>query len=74
MPAPEQTRKVAATNRRARHDYTIESTLEAGLVLVGTEVKSLRIGGASLMDAHAATRALAAAVARNLAPPPGTVS
>jgi SsrA-binding protein len=56
MPAPEQTRKVAATNRRARHDYTIESTLEAGLVLVGTEVKSLRIGGASLMDAHAATR------------------
>ena len=55
MPAPEQTRKVAATNRRARHDYTIESTLEAGLVLVGTEVKSLRIGGASLMDAHAIT-------------------
>ena len=56
MPAPAQDRKVAATNRRARHDYSIESTLEAGLVLLGTEVKSLRAGGASIVDAHAAAR------------------
>ena len=46
----EQGRKVVATNRKARHDYTIEDTLEAGLVLTGTEVKSLRQGRASLVD------------------------
>ncbi len=40
--------RTIATNRRARHDYTIESTQEAGLVLTGTEVKSLREGRASL--------------------------
>ena len=40
-----------ATNRRARHDYTIENSLEAGLVLQGTEVKSLREGRASLSQA-----------------------
>jgi SsrA-binding protein len=43
-------RKVVASNRRARHDYAIESTVEAGLVLTGTEVKALRAGRASLMD------------------------
>jgi SsrA-binding protein len=42
-----------ATNRRARHDYTIEDTYEAGLVLTGTEVKSLREGRASLVDGYA---------------------
>jgi SsrA-binding protein len=42
-----------ATNRRARHDYTIEDTFEAGLVLTGTEVKSLRLGRASLVDGYA---------------------
>jgi SsrA-binding protein len=41
---------VIARNRRARHDYTIEDTVEAGLVLTGTEVKSLRAGRASLTD------------------------
>jgi SsrA-binding protein len=41
---------VVASNRKARHDYTIESTLEAGLVLTGTEVKALRAGRASLVD------------------------
>ena len=46
----EQGRKVVASNRKARHDYTIEDTLEAGLVLTGTEVKSLRQGRASLVD------------------------
>ena len=39
---------VVARNRRARHDYFIEETLEAGLVLLGTEVKSLRGGRASI--------------------------
>ena len=41
------TDRFAALNRRARHDYLIEDTLEAGLVLHGTEVKSLRQGGAT---------------------------
>jgi SsrA-binding protein len=49
----EQGRKVVATNRKARHDYTIEDTYEAGLVLTGTEVKSLRQGRASLVDGYA---------------------
>ncbi|GAB3188284.1 SsrA-binding protein SmpB [Nesterenkonia suensis] len=45
---------VVATNRRARHDYTILDRYEAGLVLTGTEVKSLREGQASLTDGFAA--------------------
>ncbi|GAB3474423.1 SsrA-binding protein SmpB [Amycolatopsis cihanbeyliensis] len=49
----EQGRKVIVSNRRARHDYSILDTYEAGLVLVGTEVKSLRAGRASLADAFA---------------------
>lgn len=49
----EQGQKVVATNRKARHDYTIEDTYEAGLVLSGTEVKSLREGKASLVDGYA---------------------
>ena len=48
--AREQGRKVVAQNKKARHDYHIEDTYEAGLVLVGTEVKSLRMGRASLVD------------------------
>ncbi|HEX6076284.1 MAG TPA: SsrA-binding protein SmpB [Micromonosporaceae bacterium] len=50
----EQGRKVVTTNRRARHDYSILDTYEAGLVLTGTEVKSLRTGRASLVDSFAA--------------------
>ena len=46
----EQGRKLIASNRRARHDFHLEDTYEAGLVLVGTEVKSLRQGRASLVD------------------------
>jgi SsrA-binding protein len=46
-------RKVIARNRRARHDYHIEDVVEAGLVLTGTEVKSLRAGRASLADGFA---------------------
>ena len=45
--------KVIATNRRARHEYLIEKTYEAGLVLTGTEVKSLREGRANLSDGYA---------------------
>jgi len=47
---PEQT---VALNRRARHDYAIEQTLEAGLVLTGTEIKSIRAGRANLAEAYA---------------------
>jgi SsrA-binding protein len=48
--AAEQGKKIIATNRRARHEYTIEDEVEAGLVLTGTEVKSLRAGRANLTD------------------------
>jgi SsrA-binding protein len=48
--AAEQGLKMIARNRRARHDYQIEEVFEAGLVLTGTEVKSLRAGRASLTD------------------------
>jgi len=51
--AKETGRKVVAQNKKARHDYHIEDTYEAGLVLVGTEVKSLRNGRASLVDGFA---------------------
>lgn len=54
--AKEQGRKVVASNRKARHDYLIEDTFEAGIVLMGTEVKSLRMGRASLIDGYAAWR------------------
>ena len=47
----EKGRKVVASNRKARHDYHIDDVYEAGLVLTGTEVKSLRAGRASLVDA-----------------------
>jgi len=46
-------RKVVATNRKARHDYLIVDTIEAGMVLTGTEVKALRAGRASLADGFA---------------------
>ena len=50
-----KTRRIAQ-NRKARHDYFIEDTLEVGLVLEGTEVKSLRAGRASLGDSYAEAR------------------
>jgi SsrA-binding protein len=49
----EKGRKVVASNRKAYHDYSILDTYEAGLALTGTEVKSLRAGRASLVDAFA---------------------
>ena len=45
--------RAAAENRRARHDYLIEETVEAGMVLMGSEVKSLRAGHATLAESHA---------------------
>ena len=50
---PETQDRLVAQNRRARHDYTVLDTIEAGLVLAGTEVKSLRVGKASLAEAYA---------------------
>lgn len=49
----ERGEKVVATNRKARHDYHIDAVVEAGLVLTGSEVKSLREGRASLVDGYA---------------------
>jgi SsrA-binding protein len=45
--------KTVAQNRRARHEYTIEDSFEAGIVLTGTEIKSVRVGKASLAEAYA---------------------
>ncbi|MCW2497977.1 SsrA-binding protein SmpB [Jatrophihabitans sp.] len=50
----ERGRKAIATNKRARHLYVVLDTLEAGISLVGNEVKSLRLGRASLSEAYAA--------------------
>jgi SsrA-binding protein len=47
---------LVAQNRKARHNYQIEESLEAGLVLTGTEVKSLRQGRASIVEAYAADK------------------
>ena len=49
--AASDAKKTIARNKKARHDYTIEDTWEAGLALMGTEVKALRMGRASLVDA-----------------------
>ncbi|MFQ5991732.1 MAG: SsrA-binding protein SmpB [Nitrospiraceae bacterium] len=51
--AKDRTEKVVATNRKAFHDYAIEEKLEAGIVLKGTEVKSLREGRVNLRDSYA---------------------
>ena len=45
--------KTIALNRRARHDFTIDETFEAGIVLTGTEIKSIRAGKVNLSDAYA---------------------
>jgi SsrA-binding protein len=56
MPRESNGTKLIAQNRRARFDYLIEETIEAGLMLVGTEVKSCRNGKVSLTDAYAIVR------------------
>jgi SsrA-binding protein len=53
MAAKQGSRKLIAQNRKARHDYAILDTYEAGIALTGTEVKSLRAGRASLVDGFA---------------------
>ena len=52
----EKTNTVIGTNRKAFHDYTIQEKLEAGMVLVGTEVKSLREGKINLRESYAAVQ------------------
>ena len=47
-------KRIVCTNKKAFHDYTIESTIEAGIALTGPEVKSLRAGRASMRDGYAA--------------------
>ncbi len=49
----ERQRKIAADNRRARYNYQIGETFEAGLMLTGTEVKSLRTGKATIAESYA---------------------
>ena len=53
QPGKKQSIKIVAENRRARHDYHIHETFEAGIVLTGTEIKSLRGGRANLTDSYA---------------------
>ena len=65
----ESSERVIAQNRRARHDYTILETVEAGLVLSGTEVKSLRAGQASLAEAYATVEGNEAVVRQLHIPP-----
>ena len=63
---PEQT---VAVNRKARHDFTIEDTFEAGLVLTGTEIKSVRAHKVNLQDAYARVeRGEAWLISANIAP------
>ena len=50
MPQDKKTRKVIAVNRKARHDYFVDETFEAGISLYGTEVKSVRAGQVNLKD------------------------
>jgi SsrA-binding protein len=51
-----QDKKVVATNRRATHDYFIEDTFEAGIVLAGSEIKSIRAGRVNLRDSYGQIR------------------
>jgi SsrA-binding protein len=54
---PDRARKVLASNRKARHDYHLLETIEAGVELVGTEVKAIRAGRINLKEAHIAFQA-----------------
>jgi len=53
MKKPKTNRKTLAVNKTARHDYFIEEVFEAGIVLTGTEIKSLRLGKVSLAGSYA---------------------
>ena len=50
---PKKQRKLVAGNKKARHDYFIEDTYEAGIVLTGTEIKSVRQGKVSIKESYA---------------------
>mgnify|MGYP002681782961 FL=1 len=52
MPQDKKARKVIAVNRKARHDYFVDETFEAGISLYGTEVKSVRAGQVNLKDSY----------------------
>lgn len=54
--AADTSQRIVAQNRRARHNYTIEDTLEAGLVLTGSEVKALREGRGNIQESYAAEK------------------
>ena len=56
MPTEESSEKLIASNRKARHEYFIEETYEAGIALTGTEIQSVRQGRVSLGDAYAEVR------------------
>ena len=56
MVGDDSERKIIATNRKARHEYEIQDRFEAGIALLGSEVKSLRAGKANLSDGYAAIR------------------
>lgn len=56
MAVPAEGVKVVTNNRKARHDYFIEDTVEAGIVLTGTEIKSIRAGRMNLQDSFAIVR------------------
>ncbi len=56
-PPPADARRVVARNRKARHEYEVLDSWEAGLVLKGTEVKSIRAGNVAFRDAHARAEA-----------------
>lgn len=51
--APDSPNRIVAQNRKARHNYTIEDNLEVGIMLTGSEVKSLRLGRATISEAYA---------------------
>src|ERR1700724_4194516 len=53
---PERKRRVVADNRKARFNYFIDETMEAGVALTGTEVKSLRLGKATIAESYADAR------------------
>ena len=56
MPQEKKGKKVIAVNRKARHDYFVEDTYEAGIALFGTEVKSVRLGQVNLKDSYCRVR------------------
>lgn len=56
MAKKQEERKALLRNRKARHEYVVDETIETGVVLLGSEVKSLREGNGSLVDSHAQIR------------------